>query len=155
MIAVLAYPLYQTGAPLRFHDQSALETVLGWDGAGLTATSNASNDNDDDTARTIGNGADFRSGWIEVPMRWFNAWVPDDDGLDLDASTALTEPRISHPFQARPGDMLVHFAGIPHRDKRMEAWLWRALQIELGAGEWTRSSKIEDEVQEWWAEKMT
>ena len=145
--AVLSYPMHQPNVSLRFRDQSALENVLDWDGNGYGRGNVV-----DETI--TGNGQSFRSEWIEVPMRWFNAWLPDTDGVDAESEDDSSEPHTSHIFQARPGDLLVHFAGIPDKEERMEPWLRRAERTQRGVGDWVRGSVVEDEVAAWWAERV-
>lgn len=56
----------------------------------------------------------FRRNFVIVPQRWFNAYQQEVDG-----SRTL-------PFQILPGDLLVHFPGVPNRGSRMRFWLDRA-----------------------------
>lgn len=57
----------------------------------------------------------FKRRTVLVPQRWFNAYQGE------------IEETIA-PFQTRPGDLLVHFAGVVPREERMEWWLERAEQ---------------------------
>lgn len=57
----------------------------------------------------------FKRHTVRVPQRWFNAYQGE------------IEETIA-PFQTRPGDLLVHFAGVGPREERMEWWLERAEQ---------------------------
>jgi hypothetical protein len=56
----------------------------------------------------------FRGNTAILPQRWFNAYQAERDG-----SRKL-------PFQFMPGDLLVHFPGVPDRDARMKHYLDRA-----------------------------
>lgn len=58
----------------------------------------------------------YRYNHIQVPQRWFNAYI----GGELDSTMS--------PWQVRRGDMLVHFAGVGDKSKRMKFWLNRAEQ---------------------------
>lgn len=57
----------------------------------------------------------FKKHSITVPQRWFNAYLEESDGT-------------VKQFQARRGDFLIHFAGMPGREERMTFWLDRAEQ---------------------------
>jgi hypothetical protein len=57
----------------------------------------------------------FAKNIVQAPQRWFNAYQGE-----------LNETL--QPFQVRRGDLLVHFAGIPDREARMQYWLERAEQ---------------------------
>lgn len=65
--------------------------------------------------------AGFRKNYLLVPQRWFNAYQTESDGS------------YKFCFQVRPGDLLVHFPGVPERDKRMKQYLERA---ERHLSEW-------------------
>ena len=56
----------------------------------------------------------FSRNFAILPQRWFNAYQTERDG-----SRTL-------PFQLLPGDLLVHFPGVPDRDARMGYYLDRA-----------------------------
>ena len=55
----------------------------------------------------------FVNSIVEAPQRWFNAYQGEHN-------------ETLAPFQIRRGDLLVHFAGVPDREKRMGYWLERA-----------------------------
>lgn len=57
----------------------------------------------------------FKRHTLQVPQRWYNAYQGE------------IEETIAE-FQTRPGDLLVHFAGVIPREERMEWWLARAEQ---------------------------
>ncbi|KAI9732445.1 MAG: hypothetical protein M1834_001653 [Cirrosporium novae-zelandiae] len=77
-----------------------------------------------------------------LPQRWFNAYQGEIN-------------ETVHPFQARRGDMLVHFPGLPRetRDERMGLWLDRA---DKHLPEWEIDlihTSYPSEVKEFWAGK--
>ncbi|KAI9817780.1 MAG: hypothetical protein M1827_000899 [Pycnora praestabilis] len=78
---------------------------------------------------------------LKLPQRWFNAY----QGKDLKET--------SEPFEMRRGDLLVHFAGVGERMKRMAMWMERA---EQRLPEWEidlKYSSYPSEVREFWDEK--
>ena len=83
----------------------------------------------------------FRDHVLRLPQRWFNAYV----------SGALNETMQAH--QVRRGDLLVHFAGIIHRERYMQKWLDTA---EKHLPEWELDlvhSSYPGEIKEYWAER--
>ncbi|KAL8829324.1 MAG: hypothetical protein Q9191_002078 [Dirinaria sp. TL-2023a] len=84
----------------------------------------------------------FRRNFVIVPQRWFNAYQPEHDG-----SRTL-------PFQILPGDLLVHFAGVPNRGPRMRVWLDRA---EKHLPEWELELEYTNHLNEtkiFWADQL-
>lgn len=76
---------------------------------------------------------------VQAPQRWFNAYQGE-----INETIA--------PFQTRPGDLLVHFAGVPNRDERMEYWLRR---VELHLPEWEiefKHTSYHTETRQFWDE---
>jgi hypothetical protein len=76
---------------------------------------------------------------VQCPQRWFNAYQPrfGTDGLE--------------DWQARRGDMLMHFPGGVEREKRMREFLGKA---ERGEWEMDPSSTLyPKEVSEFWEKK--
>lgn len=74
-----------------------------------------------------------------APQRWFNAYQGE-----INETIA--------PFQTRPGDLLVHFAGVPDRDERMNWWLRR---VELHLPEWEiefAHTSYKTETREFWGQ---
>ena len=83
----------------------------------------------------------FGQSLATLPQRWFNSYQ-----TDLDGSRSL-------PFQFVPGDLLVHFAGVPDRDERMEYYLERA---EKHSPSWEiplQSTNLLDDIRGFWAER--
>ena len=58
---------------------------------------------------------EFSKHIVQVPQRWFNAYQGEHN-------------ETLQPYQIRRGDLLVHFAGVPAREERMQYWLERAEQ---------------------------
>lgn len=84
----------------------------------------------------------FRRNLAVLPQRWFNAYQVERDG-----SRTL-------PFQFMPGDLLVHFPGVPDRDARMKHYLDRA---EHQSSTWEiplESTKYLNETKGFWAEQQ-
>ena len=83
----------------------------------------------------------FGRSFATLPQRWFNSYQ-----TDLDGSRSL-------PFQFVPGDLLVHFAGVPDRDERMKYYLERA---EHHSPAWEiplESTNLLDDIRGFWAEQ--
>ena len=79
----------------------------------------------------------FKKHTLLAPQRWFNAYQGE-----VNETIA--------PFQVRHGDLLVHFAGVPERDTRMQHWLRRA---EEHSDEWEvelRYTSYRSEVKDFW-----
>ena len=84
----------------------------------------------------------FRRNFVIVPQRWFNSYQAEHDG-----SRTL-------PFQILPGDLLVHFPGVPNRGSRMRVWLERA---EKHLPEWElelEHTNYPNETKTFWAEQL-
>lgn len=83
----------------------------------------------------------FRDHVFRLPQRWFNAYP----------AGALNETM--QAYQVRRGDLLVHFAGLPDREKYMEHWLDIA---EQHLPEWELDiihSSYPGEIREFWSER--
>lgn len=79
---------------------------------------------------------------VKVPQRWFNAYMGE-----------LNETL--QPYQVRPGDLLVHFAGINDRDFHMERWLERTDQH---LPEWEvefKHTTYSGEIKSFWADESS
>lgn len=84
----------------------------------------------------------FRRNFVIVPQRWFNSYQAEHDG-----SRTL-------PFQVLPGDLLVHFPGVPNRGPRMRVWLDRA---EKHLPEWELEpeyTNYPNETKTFWTEQL-
>ncbi|KAL9098692.1 MAG: hypothetical protein Q9163_005695 [Psora crenata] len=84
---------------------------------------------------------EFGGNYILVPQRWFNAYQRE---LDDDQQRG---------FQINRGDLLVHFPGVPHRDKRMRSFIDRA---ERHLPEWeleVGNTTLPREITEFWAQE--
>jgi len=84
----------------------------------------------------------FRGHYVYVPQRWFNAYA------------AELEDDWTHKFQVRRGDLLVHFAGWPARERErgMQKWLERS-EGRLENGEWNvevQKTSLPGEVERFW-----
>ena len=71
---------------------------------------------------------------MQAPQRWFNAYQGEHN-------------ETLQPFQVRRGDLLVHFAGVPAREERMQYWLERA---EQHLDDWEVPVKSTSYIQEAW-----
>lgn len=84
----------------------------------------------------------FRKKFAILPQRWINAYQDERDGTR------------KHPFQIVPGDLLVHFPGIPERDGRMRYYLdiaerhWPKWEIDLD------STHYPEEIKNYWIEQQ-
>jgi len=75
-----------------------------------------------------------------APQRWFNAYQGEHN-------------ETLAPFQVRRGDLLVHLAGVPDREKRMGYWLERA---EQHLDDWEisfKSTSYPQEARDFWNEQ--
>ncbi|EMC91082.1 glycosyltransferase family 34 protein, partial [Baudoinia panamericana UAMH 10762] len=74
---------------------------------------------------------------VQAPQRWFNAYQGEHN-------------ETLAPFQIRRGDLLVHFAGVPGRESRMQYWLERA---EQHLDDWeiaVKSTSYPQEARDFW-----
>lgn len=84
----------------------------------------------------------FRKNFAILPQRWINAYQAERDG-----SRTL-------PFQVVPGDLLVHFPGVPQRDEWMRHYLgiaerhWPKWEVDL------ESSHYPEEIRDYWVEQQ-
>lgn len=77
---------------------------------------------------------------MQAPQRWFNAYQGEHN-------------ETLQPFQVRRGDLLVHFAGVPERESRMQYWLERA---EQHLDDWevpVKSTSYPQEAKDFWNEQ--
>lgn len=77
---------------------------------------------------------------VQAPQRWFNAYQGEHN-------------ETLQPFQIRRGDLLVHFAGVPAREERMQYWLERA---EQHLDDWeipVKSTSYPQEARDFWNEQ--
>lgn len=77
---------------------------------------------------------------VQAPQRWFNAYQGEHN-------------ETLAPFQIRRGDLLVHFAGVPDREARMNYWLERA---EQHLDDWevpVKSTSYPQEARDFWNEQ--
>lgn len=77
---------------------------------------------------------------VQAPQRWFNAYQGEHN-------------ETLQAFQVRRGDLLVHFAGIPEREKVMHYWLQRA---EQHLDDWevpVKSTSYPQEARDFWNEE--
>ena len=77
---------------------------------------------------------------VQAPQRWFNAYQGEHN-------------ETLQPFQIRRGDLLVHFAGVPAREERMQYWLERA---EQHLDDWevpVKSTSYPQEAKDFWNEQ--
>lgn len=77
---------------------------------------------------------------VQAPQRWFNAYQGEHN-------------ETLQPFQIRRGDLLVHFAGVPAREERMQYWLERA---EQHLDDWeipVKSTSYLQEAKDFWNEQ--
>ncbi|TKA77684.1 hypothetical protein B0A55_03996 [Friedmanniomyces simplex] len=82
----------------------------------------------------------FSKSIVAAPQRWFNAYQGEHN-------------ETLSPFQVRRGDLLVHFAGVPDREKRMGFWLERA---EQHLDDWeipVKSTSYPQEARDFWDEQ--
>ncbi|EME39449.1 glycosyltransferase family 34 protein [Dothistroma septosporum NZE10] len=82
----------------------------------------------------------FANNIVQSPQRWFNAYQGEHN-------------ETLAPFQIRRGDFLVHFAGVPNREERMNYWLERA---EQHLDDWeipVKSTSYLQEVRDFWSEQ--
>ncbi len=83
----------------------------------------------------------FRKNHVIVPQRWFNAYQRE---LNDDQQRS---------FQINRGELLVHFPGVPHRDKAMRTFIDRA---ERHLPEWEldyENTTYPREIKEFWTEQ--
>ena len=83
----------------------------------------------------------FREQVVYYPQRWFNAYQSGSLSEALNAN------------QARRGDLLVHFAGVPNRDVRMNDWCDIA---EQHLPDWEVEiihTSYRDEISQFWSDK--
>ena len=83
---------------------------------------------------------EFAKHILQAPQRWFNAYQGEHN-------------ETLQPFQVRRGDLLVHFAGIPAREERMQYWLERA---EQHLDDWevpVKSTSYPHEARDFWNEQ--
>lgn len=83
----------------------------------------------------------FNKNYLLLPQRWINAYQYDfgDDN--------------KRPWQINPGDLLVHFPGVPEGDKRMRLYADRA---ERHLPEWEldfQNTTYPQEIKEYWTEQ--
>ena len=84
----------------------------------------------------------FRRNFAILPQRWFNAYQPEED-----FSRTL-------PFQFLPGDLLIHFPGVPDRNVFMKKYLDLA---ERHLPDWEVPLKLShylNETRDFWAEQQ-
>ncbi|KAK3115527.1 hypothetical protein LTR53_005022 [Teratosphaeriaceae sp. CCFEE 6253] len=77
---------------------------------------------------------------VSAPQRWFNAYQGEQN-------------ETLAPFQIQRGDLLVHFAGVSEREKRMDVWLERA---ESHLDDWEvplKSTSYPQEARAFWVEQ--
>ncbi|KAK1074912.1 hypothetical protein LTR74_000756 [Friedmanniomyces endolithicus] len=82
----------------------------------------------------------FANHIVAAPQRWFNAYQGEHN-------------ETLAPFQVRRGDLLVHLAGVPDREKRMGYWLDRA---EQHLDDWEipfKSTSYPQEARDFWNEQ--
>jgi hypothetical protein len=83
---------------------------------------------------------EFSKHIVQAPQRWFNAYQGEHN-------------ETLAPFQIRRGDLLVHFAGVPAREERMQYWLQRA---EQHLDDWevpVKSTSYPQEARDFWNEE--
>lgn len=145
LAAVLAYPTFNADVALEYRDQSALIEVL--------------------------KIPVFKEGYVVVPQRWFNAYQPlppldtpgvapdsafNDDGLLVSASSADSLTHLNYTYESmqfHPGDLLVHFAGVPNRDERMRVWLGIARRNFPQFNVPVEETNLAAEVEAWWVKQ--
>ena len=82
----------------------------------------------------------FATHLVQAPQRWFNAYQGEHN-------------ETLAPYQIRRGDLLVHFAGVPDRERRMGYWLDRA---EQHLDDWeipVRSTSYPQEAKDFWIDQ--
>lgn len=84
----------------------------------------------------------FKENFAILPQRWINAYQAERDWSR------------KHRFQVLPGDLLVHFPGVPQRDERMRFYLdmaerhWPKWEMDLD------STTYPTEIKEYWIEQQ-
>ena len=84
----------------------------------------------------------FKKNHAVLPQRWINAYQAEPDGSR------------KHPFQVTPGDLLVHFPGVPQRDEAMRYYLdiaerhWAKWELDLD------STTYPEEIKNFWIEQQ-
>ncbi|KAF2837905.1 glycosyltransferase family 34 protein, partial [Patellaria atrata CBS 101060] len=79
----------------------------------------------------------FARSAIQTPQRWFNGYQGEHN-------------ETLQPHQVRRGDFLVHFAGVGHRQERMQYWLERA---EMHKPDWeleVQHTSYPEETRDFW-----
>lgn len=82
----------------------------------------------------------YRDGALEVPPQWFNAYPSDGGEKDVH-------------FDHRPGQLLVHFAGIGDKSKAIGEWLDK---LEKDRAVWElplRETNYQSQIKAFWDEK--
>jgi hypothetical protein len=95
---------------------------------------------DQSAMNTLMQETEFAKHIMQAPQRWFNAYQGEHN-------------ETLQPFQVRRGDLLVHFAGIPAREERMQYWLERA---EQHLDDWevpVKSTSYIQEARDFWNEQ--
>ena len=95
---------------------------------------------DQSAMNTLMQEPEFAKHIMQAPQRWFNAYQGEHN-------------ETLQPFQVRRGDLLVHFAGIPARETRMQYWLERA---EQHLDDWevpVKSTSYIQEARDFWNEQ--
>ena len=95
---------------------------------------------DQSAMNTLMREPEFAKHIMQAPQRWFNAYQGEHN-------------ETLQPFQVRRGDLLVHFAGVPQREERMQYWLERA---EQHLDDWevpVKSTSYPQEARDFWNEQ--
>jgi hypothetical protein len=95
---------------------------------------------DQSAMNTLMQEPEFAKHIMQAPQRWFNAYQGEHN-------------ETLQPFQVRRGDLLVHFAGVPAREERMQYWLKRA---EQHLDDWevpVKSTSYIQEARDFWNEQ--
>lgn len=90
--AILAFRHYRPGVELPFTEQSAMEIVM--------------------------REPRFRGGVQLVSQTWFNTYPGGNASAFLDGD----DVKGMADYQVRRGDFLIHFAGVPNRDRSLNDW---------------------------------
>ncbi|KFA77475.1 hypothetical protein S40288_08703 [Stachybotrys chartarum IBT 40288] len=91
----------------------------------------------------------FRDNAIWVPQWWFNAYPGPLETFIHDKQLELEDLR------ARPGDFLVHFAGVAHREEAMIPWL-QNFNSSQEKGTWTSRPwhrNLDEEINLFWSSR--